>query len=251
MRLRTTLLLLATVLAPAWAAAQGPPPARGPGRPAFGASLDYCSRYVWRGMAFSGGSVLQPSAAVEYAGFSASLWGNFVLADEASRHQFNEVDYTLAYEAGWGDLTLSPAVQVYTFPNQPGVPDTGEIAVTLTYALGNFSLFTSQYVDFMEYDGAYYGTLGASFERALGPAWTFAASASGGWASGRFNEAYLGVRHAAFGVVAADLSLEWRPSGTVSVRPHVAWSRIVNGELARQVADRDQWVAGLVLSLDF
>jgi hypothetical protein len=244
-------LLLAAVLASTWATAQAPAPSTEPARPAFIASLDYCSRYVWRGLAFSGGSVLQPSAAVEHKGFSASVWGNFVLANEANRHQFNEVDYTLAYEASWGDLTLSPAVQVYTFPNQPGVPGTGEIAVTLSYTLGDFSLFTSQYVDFMEFDGAYFGTLGISFERSLGPRWTFAASASGGWASDRFNDAYFGVRDAAFNVVAADVSLEWRPREKLSVRPHVNWSRIVDGELSRQVADRDQWVAGLVLLLNF
>lgn len=248
---RKLALSLLITLAPLWAAAQAPAAPQEPARPSFGASLDYCSRYVWRGIAFSGGSVLQPSASLQYGGFSASVWGNFVLGREASRHQFNEVDYTLSYEKSWGALTLSPAVQVYTFPNQPGVPDTGELAVTLSYALGDFTLFTSQYVDFLEYDGAYFGLAGASYGHAVSPSVALSASLSCGWASDRFNEAYFGVHDSAFDVVSADLSLEWKPRGGFALRPHVGWSRIVSGEMAEQVQDRDQWVAGLFLSLDF
>ena len=242
---------LMITLLPLWAAAQAPAANPDAARPSFGVSLDYCSRYVWRGIAFSGGSVLQPSASLQYGGFNASVWGNFVLGREANRHQFNEVDYTLAYERSWGALTLSPAVQVYTFPNQPGVPNTGELAVTLSYALGDFALFTSQFVDFMEYDGAYFGLVGASYGHAVGPSVALSASVSCGWASDRFNEAYFGVHDSALDVASADLSLEWKPREGLSLRPHVGWSRIVAGELADQVRDRDQWVAGLFLSLDF
>jgi hypothetical protein len=244
-------LSLIITLAPLWAAAQETAANPGAARPSFEASLDYCSRYVWRGIALSSGSVLQPSAGLQYGGFSAAVWGNFALGREASRHQFNEVDYTLSYEKSWGALTLSPAVQVYTFPNQPGVSNTGELAVTLSYALGDFTLFTSQYVDFLEYDGAYFGLAGASYGHAVSPSVALSASLSCGWASDRFNEAYFGVQNSAFNVVGADLSLEWKPREGLTLRPHAGWSRIVAGELADQVQDRDLWVAGLFLSLDF
>lgn len=245
------LSILAIALVPLWAAAQVAPAPREAARPSFEVSLDYCSRYVWRGMAFSSGSVLQPSAAVEYAGFTASVFGNFALADEASRHQFNELDYTLCYEKSWGGLTVSPSVQVYTFPNQPGVPNTGEVAVTVSYARGGFTLFTSQYVDFMEYGGAYFGLAGVSYGHALGADLDFTATLSCGWASNRFNEAYFGVPDSALNLATAELGLEWRPLKGITVRPHAGWSRIVAGDLADQVRDRDQWVAGLFLSLDF
>ena len=48
----------------------------------FEAHLDFLSRYVWRGMAYSAGAVWQPSGILSYRDFSLNAWGNFVLNDE-------------------------------------------------------------------------------------------------------------------------------------------------------------------------
>jgi len=64
------------------------PPAAAPEpeKPAVTLSTDILSQYVFRGSAQSKDSaVIQPSFAVSYAGFSASVWGNF----DTSRHSNN------------------------------------------------------------------------------------------------------------------------------------------------------------------
>ena len=79
-------------------------------RPSMTFSTDILSQYIFRGAAQSKDSaVLQPSFAVSYAGFSASVWGNFDTArhsnnpfmslpsGQVGNAKWSETDFTVSY----------------------------------------------------------------------------------------------------------------------------------------------------------
>jgi hypothetical protein len=69
--------------------------------PVFSAttSVDYFSKYVWRGQNLDNKSVLQFNAAGSAYGFTGAIWSNLPLTDEAGTKggEFNEIDYSLDY----------------------------------------------------------------------------------------------------------------------------------------------------------
>ncbi len=82
-------LLVLIGLSPAWAAE----------KPTMDFSVDFMSRYIWRGMALSDNSlVIQPSMTMGYKGFSVNFWGNYD-TDEATSDEanWNETDFTVSY----------------------------------------------------------------------------------------------------------------------------------------------------------
>jgi len=80
-------------------------------KPTAEASILASSKYVWRGFELSDDSiVLQPSATVSYAGFSANLWGNLDTSYSGSRptaNNWNETDMTLAYDWNMGPVGMT------------------------------------------------------------------------------------------------------------------------------------------------
>ena len=74
--------------------------------------LDLNSAYVWRGITFNDGAVLQPSVDVAHpSGAGVNVWGNMDLDDYSGAvesGEFSEVDLTLYYAIpveGW-DLSV-------------------------------------------------------------------------------------------------------------------------------------------------
>jgi len=217
----------------------------------FGTELGGNLRYVWRGLALSDGPVLQPSAWVSLAGFTLTPWANFAFREGDAPTGFNELDFTLDYSRDISNLTVNPSFSVYLYPNQADAPPTGELALALSYPVGPVSIFTDHSVDLIATPGAYFGDAGLSFETELIPNLTVGASAHAGWASARFNEANFEVNHAALNVAGADLALTWSPGGRFYLRPHVAFSSLLDAEL--RAATERPWnvTAGLAVGREF
>ncbi len=84
-------------------------------------------KYIWRGVSVVDGLVLQPSAAVGHAGFSASVWSNLELChinDYGGRYgdgayDFTEVDFTADYTFILNHVGLGAGLIHYQFPNTP------------------------------------------------------------------------------------------------------------------------------------
>jgi hypothetical protein len=203
----------------------------------FGAELDGNSRYVWRGLAFSEGPVLQPSAWVSLAGFTLTPWANFAFREDDAPAGFNELDFTLDYSRDVSDLTVNPSFSIYLYPNQSDAPPTGELALALSYPVGPVSIFTDHSIDLIAAPGAYFGDAGLSFETELVPSLTLEASAYAGWGSARFNDVNVDVNRAALNVGGADFALTWSPGGRFYLRPHVAFSSLLDAGL-REATER-------------
>jgi len=217
----------------------------------FGAELDGNSRYVWRGLAFSDGPVLQPSAWVSLAGFTLTPWANFAFREGDAGAGFNELDFTLDYSRDVFSLTVNPSFSVYLYPNQADAPPTGELALALSYPVGPVSIFSDHSVDMIATPGAYFGDAGLSFESDLVQSLAVEASAYAGWGSARFNEANVGVNRAALNVAGIDLTLTWSPLGLLYLRPHVAASSLLDAGLREATERPFNVTAGLAIGRDF
>jgi hypothetical protein len=216
-----------------------------------GAELDGNSRYVWRGLALSGGPVLQPSAWVSLTGLTLTSWANLAFREGDARAGFNELDFTLDCSRDVSDLTVSSSFALYLYPDEVDAPPAGELALALSCPVGPVSLFTDQSVDLIAASGAYFGDAGLSFERDLIRNLALEASASAGWGSARFNAADLGVNRAALNTAGVDLALTWSPGGLPYLRPHAALSVLLDPESRTAVPSPSLIAGGLAIGRDF
>lgn len=90
---------------------------------------DVASAYVWRGMTFNDGMVIQPYLDVTAEnGFNANVWANYDYDDydkQLTNKEFSEVDLTLSYGMSLGPVDLTGGYIEYLFPNA-GVDDEGK-----------------------------------------------------------------------------------------------------------------------------
>jgi len=216
----------------------------------YGVEADFVSRYVWRGIALSDGPVFQPSMWFSFYGATLSVWGNFVLNDEANQGQLNEVDFNLGYAYRYKNFFVGPLFLFYLYPNQD-VAATGEGSVVLGFEKGPFKIFTAQLVDIVASPGAYFGLAGGSFEKDLHPKLSLKTSLGVGWANGEFNEANFGVPVAAANVFAWTLDLNWHFHEPLYLRPHMKVTTLLSGTLRDSVEDPTIVSGGLAVGVEF
>lgn len=125
------------------------------------AALDINSAYVWRGLTFNDGFVLQPSIDVSKNGFALNVWANYDLDDyngAVDDNHFSEIDLTASYAFKLGAVDASVGVIEYTFPHTAtsDLPSTGEVFAGLGYELGRgFTISTKIFYDFDQVDDFY------------------------------------------------------------------------------------------------
>ncbi|MFA5038688.1 MAG: hypothetical protein WC732_03300 [Candidatus Omnitrophota bacterium] len=82
-------------------------------------SLDFYSKYVWRGFTLDSDPVLQPSFSVSAKGFTFTFWNNSDVADDDASKS-NEIDLTVDYTRTFGILSVSAGHIYYDFPGTNG-----------------------------------------------------------------------------------------------------------------------------------
>jgi hypothetical protein len=171
----------------------------------FGISLDYYSKYIWRGQVLSNKSVFQPAISASTYGFTGSIWGNMNLSNSDkivpdNAGEFSEFDWTLDYtnalpDANW--LNYSVGVIYYRFPNQEFKPTT-EIYGGLS--LNNVPLSPSfkWFRDVDEIKGSYFQFgIGQTFEKVYVASekcyCNLQLGASYGWGNTPYDNGYFGI----------------------------------------------------------
>ena len=170
MRMHLPGLCLALALGvPSMAGAQGGP---------RGVELDLNSRYLWRGIPYSDGPVLQPYVWLTVAGTEASVWSSLETGTGPTPWQPNQLFFTLTRTYAKGTWHVAPTLQGYTWRGAPGEPGarTLEVAARVTRPLGAVTFVTVHTVDIASYHGAYVADAGVEHRRVAGP-WTGDASA--------------------------------------------------------------------------
>jgi hypothetical protein len=197
----------------------------------FGGEADVNSIYIWRGLAWSEGAVIQPSLWVSRSNFTLSGWSNFVLNEEPNQGQFNEFDLVISYRGIWKNFEVEPAIQFYTYPNQPGEPSTGEFSIQVSYLIGSFVIETAHYFDFIEYGGAYIGEVGLEYHREISSKLSVDGALRFDWANAKFNSVYAFWERAALNGLAAEISLTYNLNDSLYIRPHLEWNSLLDKNL--------------------
>lgn len=133
------------------------------------------SAYIWRGQELTRHSVvIQPSATVNYRGFTANVWGNldtraYGAAGEKHGSNFTETDVTLSYARKFGIVQAGAGYIYYGLaaaaPGGPDLLDSQEIFVSL----GLDTILAPTLTVYKEIDHyhQWYATLGISHTFAL------------------------------------------------------------------------------------
>ncbi len=197
---------------------------------------DFNSRYVWRGLAASEGAVEQSTAKVTINSLTFYAWGNRDLDRGLRRGEFNEIDFGASYAREWKKLIVEPAFDYYQYRSPVENPSTGEASLKLSYPAGRFRAFIKHSFDVLSYRGAYFGEAGLAYESRLGDSGVkrkmiVASTVTLGWASAKFNEAYIGASKPALNVAGARVALTWTPNRRLYLRPHFEFSHIADRRL--------------------
>jgi hypothetical protein len=169
------------------------------------ATVDANSAYVWRGLTFNDGLVIQPSIDVTAEnGLGINVWGNYDIDDYDNTlddKEFSEIDLTVSYSKTVGNLDVGGGIIEYTFPATSN-PETGEVqGVTATTELyvslgmpiiGGLSASLDAYYDIDALDAFSYATLGLSYAYDIAENLNLEASGSIAYAGKDFAQAYGG-----------------------------------------------------------
>lgn len=170
-----------------------------------GAEADARSRFVWRGVAWSRGPVLQPSAWASASGWSADVWCNVALAERRSLP--SAVVASIERSIEWRALRIAPRIVGYDMPSPSHARTTAEGELSGAIDLDAFEIVSTHSFDVGAAPGAYFGTAGIAFEHERGPL-TLAISGDVAWASAPLYREYFA--RDAFGVYLAEAALSFR-----------------------------------------
>jgi len=167
------------------------------------AALDANSAYVWRGLTFNNGFVLQPSMDVSHNGFAFNVWGNYDVDDydgALNDNKFSEIDLTGSYAFKLGSVDASVGVIHYLFPEAAEGADTSttELFAGLSYDLGaGFAISTKIYYD-VDAVSDYYITAGLGYTYGINDKTTLGLSGLISYAGEDFTDYYAGGTDSGF-----------------------------------------------------
>jgi len=243
--------------------------------PATGSvSVGVFNRYVFRGYELSAHSaVIQPSVAVSYKNFGASMWGNIdtdehptqsFVPDREGQKSFNETDLTLSYTYNIDKLALTGG---YVYYGTKYTNETEELFISAAYdTLLKPTL--AVYRDINEYSGTYLN-LSASKSIPIYKEISLDLGASAGYFIGsadywktyeRSTGAYTGKKYQGFhdGMIKAGFTIP--VAGNIVIQPLIQYFFPLSGAAKRTVDDNsynfngkldDTFVYGLNVTLSF
>lgn len=152
------------------------------------------SAYVWRGITFNDGVVVQPSLDVTKGGFGFNVWGNLDIDDYDNTlddGEFSEVDLTLSYGFDIKFVSISFGYIEYLFP--AGALGTREVYGSISIEpFTGFTTGVNVYYDFDEVED-YYVSLNIGYSRELVEKLSMDIGLTAGIAGEEFSETYGGT----------------------------------------------------------
>jgi hypothetical protein len=225
----------------------------GDGSIVSGIESNVSARYVFRGVAYSPGPVSQYTAWIEVAGFTFYGWGNLLLQQDPRQQSLSEIDFGASYVFDVGRLTLEPGFDgyVYRLASPLSSPPTAETSIRVSGAIGPVDVFTKQILDIGSLRGAYFGEAGLETERAVdrGRKAVMSGSMTLGWASRRFNEAYIGIAKQGLDYVGLGIALTYSPNARFYLKSHLMLTRVVDPQLRLHVSSPDVANFGISVGL--
>lgn len=213
-------------------------------------TLDFNSKYIWRGQNLSDDWVMQPGASFGFGDFTLGVWGNVdITNDNDYEWEFTEVDYYIDYSASLAEgIGFSLGYIYYDFPAPGG--STNEVYGGLSFDTV-LDPSVTWYYDFDYANGSYI---------ALGLGHTVALSDTSplsldlglnlGWADSNYNDAYWGVDSSGFNdlTLSAGIPIE---IGSWTVTPMVNYAMLIDSDVRDAASESDNFYGGIGLSTSF
>ncbi len=216
------------------------------------AALDTNTAYVWRGLTFNNGFVLQPSLDVAANGFDINVWSNFDLHnynDTVDSGQFSEVDLTASYAHKIGPVDASIGVIQYLFP--AGADATRELFLGLSMDVGaGFSVGSTLYYDFDQVDD-FYVTAKVGYSYSINEPTTLGFSGTISYAGEDFAKFYAGGTESGFFNYILTASLDYAVTKAVAVGVNINYSDSMDKDVLPDDAVDTTVFGGVHLSYTF
>ncbi len=233
---------------------------------------DVVSAYVWRGLTFNDGLVVQPSIDVAHpSGLGFNVWGNFDISDydgAVEEREFSEVDLTVSYALPLeGPVSVTVGIVEYLFPKEgnytPELPeghaeveakkdtDTREVFVNLGFEpVDGLALGLNAYYDVDEVDGLY-GDVSIAYGYSVTEQLSLEASAKIGAADKKFAEYYAGGTKGGLFDWGAQLSATYAACESTEIGAFVAYASNVNKDAFPSEAKDKDVFGGVSLAYSF
>jgi hypothetical protein len=215
----------------------------------WGIESDFNSKFLWRGINYNDGLVIQPNITASYQNFSAGLWSNITAYDHHNSMKRNEIDLLLTYTYALGKFEIDHTFLLYYYIGQEDAPPTGEFYTGISYPLGDFSLVSSFAADFLTYFSSLYFEQGIAYEKSLGKKFTIASSALLCWANGKFNDTYIGTPGTSLNQVTLNVEMTFNPGGSIWFKPHVQINRTLDKNKTA-IMGTYPWFCGLLIGIE-
>ncbi|MDP2301661.1 MAG: hypothetical protein Q8N03_04460 [Ignavibacteria bacterium] len=168
-----------------------------PQQTSYGFELAPQTKYLWRGLSLDDGFVVQPDAWISWNNLTFEIWGNIAVFDKSTYDttKNHELDIYLYYTYQPGDqISITPALNFYSYPNQEESPATIELSLKAELALGKYFNFVNDIsADIWNYKGLAYGLHLLEFSNTLFEETEYKITAGFGWANKKFNEDLIGI----------------------------------------------------------
>ncbi|KAF0148200.1 MAG: hypothetical protein FD143_2941 [Ignavibacteria bacterium] len=198
--------------------------------PSFYLQTAAANMYAWRGIVYDQGLVVQPTLGVNYKNWTFQLWGNITAIEEGGFPTNHELDFILQYKYELGDFTISPYLQMYTYPFHE--EDSAiELFLSCDYSLADFTLNTTLSRDINLGVPLVFGTHSISYAKAVGYGFNFDASSGLGWGTKNFNNYHIGIEKGAVNFIFANTSLSYALTDKLSITPYLESFFIIDNEI--------------------
>ncbi len=200
----------------------------------FGASSGLSNKYIWRGIVYNNGLVVQPEVYVGYNDFSFSLWSNTTLydVDGVTAH---EIDYTIDYSHSFTKFDVETYLSYYQYIQQVDAPNTAEWFLKGSLPFGDFSVYSNITVDVLEYAGASFLELGLNYEKELTDKLALSAGCLTAFGSKKFNFNYLDIDKSAFNHVGGSIGLSYTLTENLSFEANYYQNIYVDSDIIQSV----------------
>ncbi len=216
------------------------------------AALDTNTAYVWRGLTFNDGFVLQPSLDVAANGFAVNVWSNFDLDDyngAVDSGEFSEVDFSASYSRKIGPVDASVGLIEYLFPG--GADSTSEVFLGLGMDIGaGFSVGSTLYYDFDQVDD-FYVSAKVGYSYSINEPTTLGVSGTISYAGEDFAKSYAGGTEDGFFNYILSTSLDYAVTKALGVGVNINYSNSMDKDVLPDDAVDTTLFGGIHLSYAF
>ena len=201
-------------------------------------AVDVNSAYVWRGITFNDGVVVQPSVDVAAGNFGLNVWGNLDADDyddSLDSGEFSEIDLTLTYGIEAGPVGLTAGYIEYLFPTTEAGGGLGTREVFLDASLSpadGISTGITAYYDFDEVED-YYLNVYMGYGLTLDSGLSIDAAASAGYAG----DDVSADGEAGFHEYTLTLGMGYAITDMVSVSATVGYTDAIDDDVLPDVED--------------